>query len=82
MKVIEAEKLILKDLGNNTYLITEEAIRNAPVFEAVPVEEYSGCNYCKNEDEIYEIVCYIPYDNGGATDIPINFCPNCGRKLT
>jgi hypothetical protein len=81
MRVVAADKLMLKDLGNGTYLITEEAIRNAPTFEAEPVEEHKGCNYCKDEDEMYETVCYIPHDNGGATDIPVNFCPNCGRKL-
>ena len=82
MRVIDANKLMLKDLGNNTYLITEEAIRNAPTFEAVPVEEHGSCSYCEDEDEMYNIVCYIPNDNGGATYVPINFCPNCGRKLT
>lgn len=82
MKVIRADKLMLKDLGNHTYLITEEAIKNAPTFEAEPVEEYTGCKYCENEDEMYETVCYIPHDNGGSTDIPVNFCPNCGRKLS
>lgn len=81
MKVVEAEKLIMTYLGNGNYLITEEAIRNAPTFEAEPVEEHKGCNYCMDMDEMYETVCYIPHDNGGATDIPVNFCPNCGRKL-
>lgn len=82
MRVIEADKLIMKDLGNNTYLVTEEAIRNAPTFEAEPVREHKGCKYCEDMNEMYETVCYIPHDNGSATDIPVNFCPNCGRKLT
>ena len=83
MKVIEAEKLVMIDLGNNNYLVTEEAIRNAPTFEAEPVEEHKGCKYCEDMDEIYyDTVCYIPHDNGNATNIPVNFCPNCDRKIT
>ena len=37
MRVIEAEKLVLKDLRDGTYLLTREAILNAPTFEAQPV---------------------------------------------
>lgn len=45
-------------------------------------DEEVGCKFCEDADEMYNTVCYIPYDNGHATDIPVNFCPNCGRKLT
>lgn len=45
-------------------------------------DEDMGCKFCEDMDEMYETVCYIPHDNGRATDIPVNFCPNCGRKLT
>ena len=39
------------------------------------------CEFCKDLDNIYEIVCYILTNNGSAIDIPINFCPNCGSKI-
>lgn len=37
MKVIDASKLKLKKLPDGNYLVTKEAIRNAPTFEADPV---------------------------------------------
>lgn len=39
------------------------------------------CRYCEDSDWLYEIVCYVPADNGGSVDIPVNYCPVCGRKL-
>lgn len=43
--------------------------------------EHKGCAFCEDLDRIYEAVCYIPNDNGGAMDIPMNHCPNCGAKI-
>lgn len=40
-----------------------------------------NCKYCEDMDLFYQIVCYIPTESGGAVDIPINYCPACGRKL-
>lgn len=44
-------------------------------------EERKPCKWCEDMDEVYEIVCYLPHDNGSATDIPLRFCPMCGRRL-
>lgn len=41
-----------------------------------------ACKYCEDMDFFYQIVCYIPTENGSSIDIPINHCPACGRKLT
>ena len=49
--------------------------------EVNAVRQIIGCKYCEDMDVYNETVCYIPHDNGKATDIPVNFCPNCGRKL-
>lgn len=45
-------------------------------------EKSKSCQYCEDTDKLYDAVCYIPQDNGNAIDIFINYCPNCGRKLT
>lgn len=39
------------------------------------------CKVCVDLDRIYDIVCYIPTDNGGSIDLPVHYCPQCGRKL-
>ena len=39
------------------------------------------CKYCNDLDVLMETVCYIPTNSGGAIDIPVNYCPACGRKL-
>ena len=45
------------------------------------MEPPSPCPICANLDELYNAVCYIPNDNGGATDIALKYCPCCGRKV-
>ena len=57
-----------------TYYTKGECMKRHP-------EYFVGCKYCEDMDEMYQTVCYIPHDNGIATDIPVNFCPYCGRKL-
>lgn len=47
----------------------------------VEVVKHGRCKFCEDLDRISEAVCYLPHDNGNATDIPINFCPNCGAKV-
>ena len=72
MRVIEAEKLVLKDLKNGTYLLTKEAILNAPTFEAeptrfgewLPVDDAFDCSEC-------DVMVSKRY----------NYCPNCGAKM-
>ena len=39
------------------------------------------CKYCIDMDVIYDIVCYIPTDNGSSIDVPVRYCPYCGREL-
>ena len=39
------------------------------------------CKYCSDLDVFMETVYYIPTDSGGYIDIPVNYCPACGRKL-
>lgn len=40
------------------------------------------CGYCADRELIMNnTVCYIPTDDGGSVDIPVNFCPNCGDRL-
>ncbi len=46
----------------------------------VPMES-NQCWLCEDYDTICQVVCYLPSDNGGATDIPINHCPVCGKPL-
>ena len=41
-----------------------------------------SCKYCEDRDALYDVVCYIPTENGSSIDIPVNFCPRCGEKLT
>lgn len=44
-------------------------------------DEQKRCHICDDMDVFSEIVCYIPNENGSATDITPKFCPNCGRKI-
>lgn len=44
-------------------------------------ERHGRCRFCEDYDIICEVVCYLPHDNGGATDIPIKYCPNCGTPM-
>ena len=39
------------------------------------------CKFCEDLDRMCEVVCYLPNDNGGATDISLKYCPNCGAKM-
>lgn len=48
-----------------------------PDFE--PKED--ACEYCKDVDTLYDLVCYIPTKNGFSIDVPVNYCPVCGRNL-
>ena len=39
------------------------------------------CKYCIDLDWIYDIMCYVPTNNGSSVDIPVRYCPYCGREL-
>ena len=75
MRVIEAEKLVLKALKNGPYLLTREAILNAPTFEAetirygerLPVDDKNDAFDCSECD----IMVMKKH----------NYCPNCGAKM-
>ena len=43
--------------------------------------ELKPCPLCDDYDVLVEMVCYLPSESGGAWDIPINYCPICGRKV-
>lgn len=44
-------------------------------------EKHGHCGFCEDYDRMNEVVCYLPNNNGGATDVPLNFCPCCGADL-
>lgn len=46
----------------------------------IPSNRYR-CKLCEDLDRVYDIVCYIPTDSGGSIDLPVHYCPQCGRKL-
>jgi hypothetical protein len=64
----------LKDLVEFGIYTEEEAIE-------VHKRYLNRCKYCNDLDWLYEIVCYVPTENGGSVYIPVNYCPACGRKL-
>ena len=83
-KIIDANKLIMKDLGNGTYLITEEAILNARSFEAEPVRhgqwidrDYYGEH---NGTSIFSCKCSVCGSWLKDAD-DYNYCPECGAKM-
>ena len=59
----------------------EEAYKNGYEDGKRDAVKHGRCKFCEDYDTIAEVVCYMPNDNGGATDIPINYCPNCGAKM-
>ena len=67
------------------YEATETAYKNgyAKGYEDGKNKSVSNgrCWLCEDYDRLVEIVCYLPNDNGGATDISINYCPCCGNKI-
>lgn len=82
MRVIEAEKLVLKDLRDGTYLLTREAILNAPTFEAEPTRFGKWVAHKKN-GLTYTLKCseceWI--DNMPTRSSRFNYCPSCGAKM-
>ena len=75
MRVIEAEKLVLKDLRDGTYLLTREAILNAPTFEAEPIR-YGKWLPVDDKNDAFDC---------SECDVMVmrkhNYCPNCGAKM-
>ena len=57
-----------------------QRIENAPAVDVVEVVR-GRCWLCEDYDRFVEVVCYLPNDNGAATSIPLNYCPNCGAKM-
>lgn len=43
--------------------------------------KHGRCAFCEDYDRANEIVCYLPDDSGGATNVPVNFCPYCGADM-
>lgn len=78
MRVIEAEKLVMKDLGNGLYLVDKEAIRNAPTFEADPVK-YG--HWIDNADSYICSECRYETDNPNKNPCGPGRCPKCFAKM-
>ena len=41
------------------------------------------CQYIRKskENKTYNLITEFPNDNGDVINLPINYCPMCGRKL-
>lgn len=53
-----------------------EVAKNTPTIEAEPVR-HGRCPFCDDLDKMTQLVCYLPHErDGGATDVPVNYCPN------
>lgn len=78
MRVIEADKLILKDLGNGQYLIDENDIRNAPTFEADPVRHG---HWIDNADSYICSECRYETNNPNNNPCGPGRCPRCFAKM-
>ena len=72
MKVIDASKLMLKELRDGKYLITKEAICNAPTFETELI------TYCKDCEFYRHKFCNLIYcnanDKSTASRRDYDFC--------
>lgn len=75
MRVIEAEKLIMRPLGNGDYIVTREAIINAPTFEAEPIRygEWLPVDDKNDAFDCSECDAMVMKKH--------NYCPNCGAKM-
>lgn len=75
MRVIEAEKLIMRPLGNGDYIVTREAILNAPTFEAEPIR-YGEWLPVDDKNDAFDC---------SECDVMVmkkhNYCPNCGARM-
>lgn len=60
---------------------TEIAYKNGYEQGMKDAVKHGRCKFCEDLDKMYEVVCYLPHDSGDATDIPINYCPNCGSDM-
>ena len=72
MKVIDASKLMLKELPDGNYLVTKEAMRNAPTFETELI------TYCKDCEFYKHMFCHLIYydanDKSTASRRDYDFC--------
>ena len=75
MRVIEAEKLIMRPLGNGDYIVTREAILNAPTFEAEPIRYGEWLPVDEKEDAFDCSECDVMVMKKH------NYCPNCGARM-
>lgn len=64
----------IRNLGQKNFMEIKQKLNELQITE-------NKCWLCDDLDKIYEMVCYIPTDNGGAIDVPVIFCPKCGKKI-
>ena len=79
MICIDANKLMLKPVGDGTYLVTKKAIENAKTFEAEPVHHGHWISAGHDEGSLYRkcSVCNTMFANIGKT----KYCSECGAKM-
>ena len=72
MKVINASKLMLKELPDGNYLITKEAIHNAPTFETELITYCKDCEFYKHK--LCRLIYYDTNDKSAASRRDYDFC--------
>ena len=79
MICIDAEKLMLKDMGNGAYIVTEESILNARTLEAEPVKHGHWINAGHDEWSHYIrcSACGKLFANASKT----KYCSDCGARM-
>ena len=83
MRCIDADKLIMKDLGNGNYLVTAEAMADARTFEADPIR-HGHWEFPIFDDGVDGLdprgICSVC----GSIETPLvrhKYCPSCGAKM-
>lgn len=87
MRLIDADYARDEILFGEAYVSDELAVYIKRLFEELPtifpdsLVRRGRCELCEDYDNMANMVCYIPSDNGDAKDIPVKFCPACGGAL-
>lgn len=86
MNDIEKAICKLKKLLENTFeaadVCTLLSIKQAIQALQEKQEREKGCEYCKEDFIMHDVVCNEnPLKTKAICNIPLNCCPNCGREL-